>query len=595
MPVQTLTTVVELVSPTGSTVATLNPTELSWTQDEANAPALTGRTTVAMPTAAQFAMMRPGAGYYLRVGAWPSSQGAQTYLLKITDRERTPDGLVALQFGGPELDLMAYTVSSRNVAGWGRQPNAGDIADWVMAKVYAAYYGWASYGASAAFGELDWSNQPQFRTYSPVTNLISNSGFESGTTAGWTASNCTAQAVSGSWTSTGQYAIRLFPSTSATNSFVYTTVQVEPNTTYTVSATIRVGQPMTGSVDSAARRILITGTVNGSSYELGRSAQGPNATNGTQRLSRTFTTPAVLDSNQIIVRLYHGQTSTGYVGILWDDVMLVEGDGLDTNQTDLQYFDGGFAAGFAGYNYSWQGTALNSPSTRTPVVARDPDTLTWVPGQSAWDFLQPILQAVGLRIWSDGYVAAPSGYVYARYFLSYNTFGFKDTGRRALQNFNLLDVSQVDSWSGEFSDGTPMYADQVILHYTWNDSLNRPQEAYDVYPALPGKKPYVKELPDTPFAGPGRAQGIYNRISARASMVQGTTWFDRGVFPGKQIGITADAVGGSVVGYVETTTHDAIRGTTEFSTKQTIAYTTQSWFAQTGTWAAQTGTWASKA
>lgn len=600
--VQNLVTLVELVSPTGSTVATLSPTELTWTQDEANAPTLIGRTTVVMPTAAQFAMMKPGAGYFVRVGAWVSTQGAQTYLLKITDRQRTALGLVELQFGGPELDLMAYTPSARDTSAWAKQPNVGDIADLVMRKVYplngANYYGygWTAYGSSA-FGELDWANQPQYRTYSAVTNLISNSGFESGTISGWTPVNCTAQAVSGSWSSTGAYAIRLFPSTSATNSYVYATVNVEPNTTYTISATIRVGQPMTGTVDSAARRILVTATVNGSGYEIARSTQGPNTTNGTQRLSRTFTTPAVLDSNQIIVRLYHGQSSTGYVGILWDDVLLVEGDGIDTDGvTAIPYFDGSFAAGQGGYNYTWQGTVQNSPSARTPIVARDPDSLTWTPGQTAWDFLQPLLQIAGLRLWSDGYVySSNAGFVFARYFLSYNEFGFKDTSRRALQDFNLFDVAQIDSLTGEFSDGTPMYADQVILHYTWNDSLNRPQEAYDVYPTAPGRKPYFKELEDTPFPGPGRAQGIYNRISARASIVQGTTWFDRATFPGKQLAITADAVGGSVVGYVETTTHDPFRGTTEFSTKQTIAYTSKSWFAAAGTWASQTGTWADEA
>src|SRR5690606_565365 len=40
-----------------------------------------------------------------------------------------------------------------------------------------------------------------------------------------------------------------------------------------------------------------------------------------------------------------------------------------------------------GYTYAWSGDANASPSKRTPVVERDPESLVWRAGVSAMDFL----------------------------------------------------------------------------------------------------------------------------------------------------------------------------------------------------------------
>jgi len=592
MSVQTLAATVEIISPTGAVVASLRPTAMATVKDDAASPWVTGTTTVAMPTALQFAMLRPGAGYFLRVVSYEVPNVADGQIVRVTDRSRTALGLVELQFGGPEIDLQAYTPSTVDRSNWARQGSVPSIIAGVLDQVWGTgLWARATYGTAQAFGED--VGTPTYRTYQAATNLIANGGFENAAINGWSASGCTA-AANTAWASTGQYAIRLYPNSSSTNSYVFTDVTVESNTKYTISATIRVGGAMNNTVDAAARRILVTGSVGGQGYELGRSAAGAVGVNATTRLSRTFTTPAMLDNNSIRIRLYHGQTSTGFSAVLWDDVLLVEGDGMDTDGvTPMAYFDGNTVDGTAGYNYDWQGdTAYASASTRTPIIARDPDSLTWSPGQSAWDFLQPILQASGIHLWAFGWnLTYRPGSVTPFVGWSLNEFGLIVTPRSVVQGNNLLDVSQVDSWSAEFSDGTPMFADQVILRYTWTDALNQPQEAYDVYPAT-GKKPYFKELENTPFAGVGRAQGLYNRISARATIIAGITYFDRAMIPGAQITVTADAVGGSVVGYVEAVTLDPFRGTTEFRTKNTVAYTSASWFSATGTWASQTGSWA---
>lgn len=594
MSVQTITGTVDLMSPTGSIVTALKVTALTITQDEATSPMVTATATVTVPTPAQYAMLKPGAGYYLQVNATETrfANVANAFILKITDRSRTPSGLVELQAASAEVELQAYTPSQKDSVYQQYQSNVTSIITTVLNKVYGTGYAYWTYGPSQAFGED--IGTPTYRTYSAVTNLIANPSFEYGTT-GWTATRGTIRTQA--WTgglgpNMGTTTLRVEGSGSNNDTFASTPVTLQPNTTYTLSGYLLNGATQTGA-NAWARRMTVVVNVNGSAFVLAQTNQGSNAANAITFVATTFTTPAMMDSTGATVRVYNGTTSGSSNPVLWDGLSLTEGNGRDTDGvTRIPFFDGDTTDGTNGYNYDWQGDAGNSASTRTPIIDRDPESLVWSPGQSAWDFLQPILQATGVRLYTTGYETQYSpGTVKPKVFLTTNEFGFIVGGRRAHQDYNIFDVSQVDSWSAEFSDGTPMYADQVILHYTWIDSLGQQQEKYDVYPAT-GKKPYVKELPDTPFAGVGRAQGIWKRINARSGIVQGTTWFDRGYYVGQQLVITADAIGGSVTGYLEAVTHDPFRGTTEFRTKQTVAYTSASWYSASGTWASQTGSWA---
>jgi hypothetical protein len=83
---------------------------------------------------------------------------------------------------------------------------------------------------------------------------------------------------------------------------------------------------------------------------------------------------------------------------MWDNVSMIEGNGLDTNNTSIvRYFDGA-TTDTSMYRYDCTGDVYNSTSTRTPLVDRGPDALIWTAGQTAWNFLTPILQAVGWRL-----------------------------------------------------------------------------------------------------------------------------------------------------------------------------------------------------
>lgn len=594
MTVQTIDTLTTLVSPTGSLVALLRAFEGSWTQDEGASPSMIATVVVAAPTAAQYAMMRPGSGYYLGFAGEHTFIGAPVpYLWRIVSRERTMDGRVRLQATSPEIDLQNYRPSAVDRSNWANQGDVSSIIYNVLDKVYGPNRaGRWTYGN--AFGQ-DIGVRP-YPTYQAVTNLAKNPrlGVDS---AGWVATS------SGGTLSRGTNGSASYPfqnyarlgigsgSTSGTGIAYQQAAPFEAGRRYTFMVYGQVAK--SGGNLMSAR--LIWKDANGNEVG-GRSYATTRRTvaDWTQRFTITATAP--LGAAAFDFTFYAGTGAAAWVSgdvMYASALMIVEGDGLETDGgTPLLYFDGDADNGQRGYNYSWQDTANASPSARTPLVDRDPDSLTWSPKQSAWDFLTPILQTVGVRLWADAYdKSAKPGDVVPRYYWALNEFGFTSTARRALQGVNLLDVTQLDSFTAEFPDGSPMYADQVIIHYSWTDAADQDREAYDVYPAT-GKKPYYLELENTPYAGAGRAKGIYNRISARTTMLQGVMWFDRGTFPGKQLALTADALGGSVVGYIDSTTHDPFRGTTEFRTKQTIAYTNASWFAATGSWASQTGSWA---
>lgn len=586
MAVQTIVTSVALVSPAGSTVAVLRAASVTVSLDEGTAPFATARVEVAMPTAAQFAMMKPGAGYFLSVTTYPSTNPESPLLLKITDRNRTTTGNVELQAASAELELQAFTPSAMNRSNWTNQTSVPAILSNVLTSTFGSRWARYLYGAGA-FGED--IGTPPFRTYQSMTNLCTNSGFEYGV-APWTGVNANLTASTANKHS-GIYSLAIAPSTMSDASRAELVQNLQPNTKYTLSAWILSTGVMTGTGATNGRYIYLAGSVGGVSSVLAQTPAAPNVANIWNRVSLTFTTPALLDAGTFSLRIRNGTSLMNAITMLVDDIMLTEGDGLETDGTLVPYFDGDTVDGTAGYNYDWQGAAGQTSSTRSSIIARDPEALTWSPGQSAWDFLQPILQSVGVRLWSDGY-AVLNGAVVARMFWATNSFGLTLPAPVVSDGTNLFDLTQIDSWSAEFPDGTPMYADQVIIHYAWTDNLGIAREAYDVYPAT-GKKPYYLDKQDTPFAGVGRAQGIYNRISARATMYQGTTWFNKGIEVGRQLSIaSAKAVGGSVVGYVDAVTYDPSRGTTEFRTKQTVAYTSSSWFAATGSWASQTGSWA---
>lgn len=69
--------------------------------------------------------------------------------------------------------------------------------------------------------------------------------------------------------------------------------------------------------------------------------------------------------------------------------------------TVQDYFDGTIAP--TGYTTAWEDGSSTSQSNRIPDVDRPMEALIWQAGQTAWDFLMPLLASVNLVLWcTDG-------------------------------------------------------------------------------------------------------------------------------------------------------------------------------------------------
>lgn len=127
--------------------------------------------------------------------------------------------------------------------------------------------------------------------------------------------------------------------------------------TYTVSGSIYLPAPLTGTINSNALKIAAYTRVGTGSYVTTTSSAAPNAA-GETRLSVTFTVPT--GTSEAFVRFYNGSandTSNGLPNVVyWSKLR------LDVSSKSPDYFDGSTVTPIAGKYRSWAGTVSNSAS-----------------------------------------------------------------------------------------------------------------------------------------------------------------------------------------------------------------------------------------
>lgn len=190
---------------------------------------------------------------------------------------------------------------------------------------------------------------------SALVNMAPNPGIET-STSGLTCYNCTA-ARDTSWKDGGNASVSLTPSGPSNDSFLVIggdlggfRAGMQAGKTYTISATIRLTGPQTGTLGGNGSRQITAWYTNGG-HNLTRGSQAPNAA-GQQRVSVTYTIPPTATAAWI--RLYNGASSGN--GVVWyDNIMITEGS------TVHNYGDGNSA------NWVWDGTA-NLSTSRGPAL-----------------------------------------------------------------------------------------------------------------------------------------------------------------------------------------------------------------------------------
>lgn len=173
--------------------------------------------------------------------------------------------------------------------------------------------------------------------------------------------------------------------------------------------------------------------------------------------------------------------------------------------TDTGYFDGDFTS-TSDYAYAYSGAT----STRTALVDRASDLLTWRAGASALDFILPIVQALGLRLVCD------EARVWTLRNADYDAGGSVSIryGINMVDGEDVIDLDQSE------------YCDAAVVVWRWRDLAGVQQERIDAYQLVSTPKKVMRVERNSPYPGPGTARYIVQRAQGRGRQVTATAVSD---------------------------------------------------------------------
>lgn len=126
------------------------------------------------------------------------------------------------------------------------------------------------------------------------------------------------------------------------------------------------------------------------------------------------------------------------------------------------------------------------------------DATEWEPGVTAWEYLAPLVQSVGLRLWCDEL---------RRWRLTVPLYD------RAVQLLSLTGADLLDADDTTSRDRGSWY-DAVVIRYEWRDTVGDARVAYDTASADGWSRVYTRTV-RRPYPGPGAARTILLQLQAR--------------------------------------------------------------------------------
>lgn len=309
-------------------------------------------------------------------------------------------------------------------------------------------------------------------------------------------------------------------------------VKVTPGYSFEASAKFRSNRKQTVFIspqflDAAGVQIPVAGGPN-------PAAIVPANTVATISTRTIYGGPVTVPAGAVTARVFVQVGSGALVG---DSTVWTLGDWFDLDEVMVTetpaplaaitpYFDGSTADTVTDY-YDWYGEAGDSVSVRnlkgTGMAA--PDSGIWTPGQTAWDFLEPLIQYAGQRLWAD---------VTRVWHLT--ALGAVLPGAVVLEEAeNVYDYTDRTSRDGDWWDA-------VVIEYKWTDDDDVQHVVYDTA-ALPGfTKGELIQYPDTVYPGPGAAAGVLTRGLARARQFTVEAALDYDARPSMAATLTLDGV-----------------------------------------------------
>ncbi|TDW51000.1 hypothetical protein EDF52_10288 [Curtobacterium sp. PhB42] len=490
----------------GSVALDIVDRQFTLSLDEGNRPFYQATATINRPSDSAYAALDPTRRSV--VTAKISTGGVQYLSSGFLVHTRTADpstNTVTLQLVSVEFDLLTYSPRTDTV--WRNLTSVRTLCQEALSLTAGVV------STSVAF--VGGATDKSFLTYTaaknlfPNPNVTTNTGFTAYSSAGSSTTYVSAQLVQSTGT---QAPYGNAARTTAKATLTSIDVRYPQNAPNPISGS--AGQQYSASVSVRASAGLTNGTLYiqfcdsaGAVLQTYSKSTTEMTSNfvSSVRMSVTAVAPEGTSTIGLVLRAT-GSVVNGSVldGAQW---MVLEGNGLDPNAPSgtLHPFFSGATADSADYHYSWDGDADVSPSNRTPLVDRSPDSLVWTPGASADDFLEPILDAVGLRLFyrEDG-----------QWCLADN--GYSLPGQLTVQDgSNLYEGTETVSIGEDSVDGYPMNADAVLLNYVWTDSITgQEKKAFDFAITPNYKRPYREEI-ERPFPGPGQAKHLLARLQAR--------------------------------------------------------------------------------
>lgn len=164
-----------------------------------------------------------------------------------------------------------------------------------------------------------------------------------------------------------------------------------------------------------------------------------------------------------------------------------------------------------------------TPGTTNGTVAAD--AAEWVPGQTAWEYLQPLIQSVGLRLYADenrNWYLVENGAV----------------------NPGLVELDATDTIVGasdSISRDDNLWFDAVVITYRWTNDLGETVLAYDTAASDPFSKVVHFEY-ESAYPGPGGAAAILARAQTRGRINEVSAVSDYRVTPTTACEVTLPAL-----------------------------------------------------
>lgn len=234
---------------------------------------------------------------------------------------------------------------------------------------------------------------------------------------------------------------------------------------------------------------------------------------------------------------------------------------------DIQYFDGGTSSPY--YVHTWEGDPHLSVSHRQPTNDRDPNAIVLFPGEAYWDYVQPLFEQAGLRLFCDE----------ARVWRLVNASGYSVPGE-----VRLTDAVNITRASDTIARIPGTYFDSVVVAYKGSDPVR--------YDSAGGGGTITKLVEwDSPFPGMGAAKSILSRSAGRGRTLDLAALSDLTVTPGVSVVVSlpdpTPIQSGVVSSVTWTFSAEGGTGEMELGTRGLTDTPDSAWALAEGTWADQ--------